>query len=94
MEETRIPRATELNANVPCFFSYVLFSIGNIKPLFESVFSNCWDTHEVCNKQWISAVEYLEIVGIIVGQILVGFLGDWYVLFYWLFFFSPVIVLT
>ncbi|BCR88015.1 putative MFS phosphate transporter [Aspergillus chevalieri] len=56
---------------------YVLFSIGNIKPLFESVFSNCWDTHEVCNKQWISAVEYLEIVGIIVGQILVGFLGDW-----------------
>lgn len=75
-------------------FSYVLFSIGNVKPLFENVFSNCWGTHEVCNKQWISAVEYLEIVGIIVGQILVGFLGDWYVLFYWLFFFSPVIVLT
>lgn len=59
--------------------SYVLFSIGNIKPLFKSVFSECWDDHKVCNKQWIDAVEYLEIVGIIVGQILVGFLGDWYV---------------
>lgn len=31
----------------------------------------------VCNPQWISAVDYLEICGIIVGQILVGILGDW-----------------
>lgn len=60
------------------FYSYVLFSIGNIKPLFKQVFSNCWSTHKVCNKQWINAVDYLEVVGIIVGQILVGFVGDWY----------------
>lgn len=62
------------------FYSYVLFSIGNVKPLFQQVFSSCWDTHEVCNKQWINAVDYLEVIGIIVGQILVGFVGDWYFL--------------
>lgn len=56
---------------------YVLFSIGNIKPLFEKSFESCWKTHEICNPTWIAAVEYLEICGIIVGQILVGILGDW-----------------
>lgn len=57
--------------------SYVLFSIGNIKPLFQKVFSTCWKTHETCDAGWVNAVEYLEIVGIIVGQVIVGFLGDW-----------------
>ncbi|KMU84093.1 phosphate transporter [Coccidioides immitis H538.4] len=55
---------------------YVLFSIGNIKPLFEKSFPECWKTKEICNPTWIAAVEYLEICGIIVGQILVGILGD------------------
>ena len=58
--------------------SYVLFSIGNLKPLFESVFPQCWDHKEVCNGNWLDAIEYLEVVGIIVGQIFVGILGDWY----------------
>lgn len=60
-------------------FSYVLFSIGNIKPLFSATFASCWKTYKRCNKTWVEAVEYLEICGIIVGQILVGILGDWYV---------------
>lgn len=56
---------------------YVLFSIGNLKPLFEKAFPDCWDDKVTCNKTWIAAVEYLEICGIIVGQILVGVIGDW-----------------
>ncbi|KIV77146.1 hypothetical protein PV11_08969 [Exophiala sideris] len=56
---------------------YVLFSIGNVKPLFQAVFPNCWSKYKVCNKQWIYAVDYLEIIGIIVGQIMVGIIGDW-----------------
>ena len=66
----------------------MLFSIGNIKPLFQAVFPTCWDTKDVCNPQWLNAIEYLEIVGIIVGQVLVGIVGDWYVLLiiYFLFF--------
>ena len=51
---------------------YVLFSIGNVKPLFAKVWPECWKTYEVCNENWIAAVDYLEIVGIMVGQVLVG----------------------
>lgn len=32
---------------------------------------------QICDKQWLNAIDYLEIVGIIVGQILVGIEGDW-----------------
>lgn len=58
---------------------YVLFSIGNIKPLFQKTFPDCWDTATTCDQGWLNAVEYLEIIGIIFGQILVGIIGDWYV---------------
>ncbi|KAJ5666209.1 uncharacterized protein N7477_008657 [Penicillium maclennaniae] len=56
---------------------YVLFSIGNIKPLFQKSFPSCWKTHKICDEQWTNAVDYLEIIGIICGQILVGVIGDW-----------------
>lgn len=56
---------------------YVLFSIGNIKPLFQAAFANCWKKNKICDVTWIQAVDYLEICGIIVGQILVGIVGDW-----------------
>ena len=56
---------------------YVLFSIGNVRPLLQDAFPSCWKKYETCDKQWTEAVDYLEIVGIIVGQILVGYLGDY-----------------
>ncbi|WFD22738.1 hypothetical protein MEQU1_001414 [Malassezia equina] len=70
---------------------YTLFSVGNLKPLFQntdhsvapekgdhsSAFYRCWKTNEICNKDWMRAIDYLEIVGIICGQILVGVEGDW-----------------
>lgn len=74
-----LPFGMQLNANVSAWLSYVLFSIGNVKPLFKQVFADCWKSHSTCNANWLHAVEYLEIVGIIVGQVIVGFLGDWYV---------------
>jgi hypothetical protein len=56
--------------------SYVLFSIGNLTPLFAAVWPKCWSKYTVCNTTWVAAVQYLEVCGIIVGQILVGALGD------------------
>lgn len=55
---------------------YVLFSIGNLTPLFDAVWPTCWKTFKTCDKKWVDAVTYLEVVGIIVGQVLVGLLGD------------------
>jgi len=57
---------------------YVLFSIGNLSPLFAAAWPSCWGSNATdCNKQWVAAVTYLEIVGIIFGQVSVGILGDW-----------------
>ena len=58
----------------------MLFSIGNIKPLFQAAFAKCWKSFAICNEVWTQAVDYMEVAGIIVGQILVGILGDWFVL--------------
>lgn len=57
----------------------MLFSIGNVGPLFAASFPDCWGKKPtgVCNAQWIEAIAYLEVVGIIIGQVLVGLLGDW-----------------
>ncbi len=54
---------------------YVLFSIGNLSPLFADVWPQCWNTstvNPVCAKNWIASVTYLEVIGIMVGQIGVG----------------------
>ncbi len=56
---------------------YVLFSVGNILPLLEVVWPNCWKKHTICDKTMAQAISYMEILGIIAGQILVGFIGDW-----------------
>ncbi|CAN9103885.1 unnamed protein product [Alternaria alternata] len=56
---------------------YVLFSIGNVRPLLQAAFPACWGKHEICDETWLQAIDYLEICGIIVGQILVGIVGDW-----------------
>ncbi|TAQ83347.1 hypothetical protein B7494_g8329 [Chlorociboria aeruginascens] len=55
---------------------YVLFSIGNLITLYSDVWPACWKTFKVCSQNWVAAVNYLEIIGIIVGQCLVGYLGD------------------
>ncbi|KAI1177545.1 major facilitator superfamily domain-containing protein [Nemania sp. FL0916] len=56
---------------------YVLFSIGNLTPLFGDVWKSCWSTYEVCGKNWVASVTYLEIIGIMFGQTGVGIIGDW-----------------
>ncbi|KAI5475472.1 MFS phosphate transporter, partial [Pseudohyphozyma bogoriensis] len=56
---------------------YVLFSIGNLSALFQSAWGSCWKTYKVCSKTWVASVTYLEIIGIIFGQVAVGIEGDW-----------------
>lgn len=57
---------------------YVLFSIGNLSPLFSSAWPKCWGSKATeCSKNWVAAVTYLEIIGIMFGQTAVGIVGDW-----------------
>jgi hypothetical protein len=50
------------------FCRYVLFSIGNVRPLLQAAFPQCWSSFKICNEIWTQAVDYLEICGIIVGE--------------------------
>ena len=50
---------------------YVLFSIGNVKPLFQATFKDCWKLYKTCDKTWIQAIDYLEVSGIIIGKSIV-----------------------
>lgn len=55
---------------------YVLFSITNIHTLFQQSYQPCWKTFTECNEIWTETTDYFQVVGIILGQLLVGFLGD------------------
>lgn len=57
---------------------YVLFSIGNLDPLFKSTWPQCWGKNATeCSSNWVASVTYLEVIGIMVGQVTVGIIGDW-----------------
>lgn len=57
---------------------YVLFSIGNLSSLFAAAWPECWGSKAtVCDPNWLAAVTYLEIIGIMIGQVIVGVIGDW-----------------
>ncbi|PKS12627.1 hypothetical protein jhhlp_000835 [Lomentospora prolificans] len=57
---------------------YVLFSIGNLHTLFASAWPQCWsDDATQCDVNLVASVIYLGIIGITVGQIGVGIIGDW-----------------
>jgi len=52
---------------------YVLFSIGNLEPLFKLAWPDCWgDKPTSCSANWIAAVTYLEVIGIMFGQLFTG----------------------
>lgn len=54
---------------------YVLFSIGNLSTLFAKTdgWKECWGSKPTqCTENWIAAVTYLEVVGIMAGQFGVG----------------------
>ncbi|CAL8468283.1 g7823 [Coccomyxa elongata] len=56
--------------------AYIIFSVGNLKPLFTAAYPQCWKTYKACNKQLIGSVSYTQIAGIIVGMLSVGFIAD------------------
>eukprot|EP01138_Halocafeteria_seosinensis_P001688 gb/GECG01001730.1/.p1 GENE.gb/GECG01001730.1/~~gb/GECG01001730.1/.p1 ORF type:complete len:599 (+),score=85.86 gb/GECG01001730.1/:1-1797(+) len=59
--------------------SYFLFSVGNIKGIFEKAYPHCWgdhSEHSTCPESLRASITYTEIVGVIFGMLVVGALGD------------------
>ena len=43
--------------------------------MIETVWPACYKEYKACNKVWVQSIDYLEIVGILLGQITVSFIG-------------------
>ncbi|KAK9807016.1 hypothetical protein WJX72_010792 [[Myrmecia] bisecta] len=56
---------------------YVIFSISNNSTLFKQAYPKCWSTFEDCNETWTEATTYLQLIGILMGQLFFGVMGDW-----------------
>ncbi len=55
--------------------SYVLFSIGTIKPIWEILYPKCFVTVEICSQTLLSSLTYSVVTGIIFGMIIIGMLS-------------------
>jgi hypothetical protein len=58
--------------------AYVIFSVGNIRNLQKTMFPTCYETYESCPKNIIEQHidSYIQIAGIMLGMLIVGFSAD------------------
>ena len=59
--------------------SYLLFSIGTLKPVWEILFPECWTTSSsssTCSKTLLSSLSYSVVLGVILGMIAIGYLAN------------------
>jgi MFS family permease len=56
--------------------AYYIFSIGNIGPLLQKEYPSCWKKYKTCSKTLTQIPSYIQICGIILGMITIGYLGD------------------
>lgn len=43
---------------------------------YTQTWPQCWVEYTACNKSWVDSVDYLQISGILVGQLVLGFCAD------------------
>lgn len=55
--------------------SYLLFSIGLIKPFWEVLYPQCF-TYEVCSPWLLNSLTYSVVVGVMCGMITVGYFAN------------------
>eukprot|EP00891_Asterochloris_glomerata_P003210 jgi/Astpho2/3210/Aster-05736 len=57
--------------------AYFVFSIGNIAPILSAEYPECWKSYKKgCTKTLTQVPNYIQIVGIILGMVTLGFIGD------------------
>lgn len=55
--------------------SYLLFSIGILKPLWQELYPTCF-SYETCHPRLLRSLTYSVVLGIITGMLLVGYLAN------------------
>jgi hypothetical protein len=50
--------------------AYIIFSLGLTKPLQKAMFPSCFASHTDCSTQLTHVQNYIQLCGIIVGELL------------------------
>ena len=58
--------------------SYLLFSVGTLKPVWEMLYPDCWagDDGNVCSTALLNSITLTLVVGVIVGMIVLGTIAN------------------
>ena len=60
--------------------SYFLFSIGNILPIWQVQYPQCFTNHfpnaSQCSNSDVTSITYVEVSFVIIGMLFFGYLGD------------------
>ena len=56
--------------------SYILFSVGILKPLWQILYPDCFIEFETCSPRLLNALSYASIAGIIVGMVVIGYFAN------------------
>ena len=59
--------------------SYMLFSIGTLRPVWELLYPNCWSDNnddDVCSEKLLHSLSYNVVMGVICGMIIIGTLAN------------------
>ena len=58
--------------------SYLLFSVGTLKPVWEMLYQDCWagDDGDVCSTALLNSITLTLVVGVIIGMIVLGTIAN------------------
>ena len=56
--------------------AYFVFAVGNLSALWKVEYKACWSQHKTCKKKLSDSITYLQVRGIIFGQLFLGFFAD------------------
>jgi len=57
--------------------SFLLFSVGILKPFWTALYPECFTTREVCSDILISSLTSCAILGIMVGMVAIGYMANY-----------------
>ena len=56
--------------------SYLLFSIGTLKPLWEHLYPDCFSGNDVCSPALLGSLTYSVVLGVMTGMIALGYAAN------------------
>ncbi|KAK9821919.1 hypothetical protein WJX81_006266 [Elliptochloris bilobata] len=56
--------------------AYFIFAIGNLRPVFDELYGECFKTHTACSRALVASQTYTQVAGIMLGMLSLGVVAD------------------